>query len=213
MNIGRFVKTSLSVWKGRNSCVIEVRGSLLRCPELCDPVLFSEDGACIDESEVFDYILSHGDALDGVTVAGGEPFAQKDLYPFLKKLKALKKPIQVRTEGMFPDSVDDLAGACMFDLVTVSVPCRGFTAEEKERFDRTLEVLGNSDTEYEIAVYVCEGCTSSGLVKDIAKSVGASGRMSIVSAKCESKPLKKKEALALYESARKYLKKVELRGF
>ena len=213
MKIGRFVKTSLSVWKGRNTCIIEVRGSLLRCPELCDPVLFESDGACIDESEVFDYISSHGDALDGITVAGGEPFAQNDLYPFLKKLKALKKPVHVRTEGLFPDSVDDLAGACMFDLVTVTVPCRGHTPEEKEKFDRTMKVLADSDTEYEITVYVCEGCASSELVKDIAKSIGSSGRMAIVSAKNGSKPLKKKEALALYEGARKYLKKVELRGF
>ncbi len=213
MKIGRFTRTSLSVWKGKNSCVIEVRGSILRCPELCDPVLYESDGACIDESEVFDYISSHGDTLDGITVAGGEPFAQNDLYPFLKKLKALKKPVQVRTGGLFPDTVDDLAGACMFDLVTVTVPCKGHTPEQKASFERTLGILANSDTEYEVAVYVCEGCASSDLIKDIAKGIGPSGRMAIVSAKNDSKPLKKKEALALYDSARKYLKKVELRGF
>ena len=216
MRIGRFVRTSLSVWKGRNSCIIEVRGSLLRSPELCDPLLFEPDGACIDESEVFDYISSHGDSLDGITVAGGEPFAQNDLYPFLKKLRPLKKPIQVRTGGMFPEVLDDLAGACMFDFVTVCVPCRGHTPEEDGRFGRTLEVLRNSDTEYEIDIHVCEGCVSSGLVNGIAKRIGPSGKLAIVSAKDPSgqcKPLKKKEALALYDGARKYLKKVELKGF
>ena len=216
MRIGRFVRTSLSVWKGRNSCIIEVRGSILRCPELTDPLLFEEDGACVEESEIFEYIPSHGDSLDGITVSGGEPFAQKDLYPFLKRLKALKKPIHVRTGGMFPNELDDLAGACMFDFVTVSVPCRGHNPEESERFDRTLEVLRNSDTEYEVAIHVCEGCASKDLIGGIAKRIGPTGRLAIVSAKDASgqcKPLKKKEALALYDCARKYLKKVELRGF
>lgn len=216
MRIGRFVRTSPSRRKGRNSCIIEVRGSLLRSPELCDPVLFEPDGACVEESEIFDYISSHTDSLDGITVAGGEPFAQTDLYPFLKRLKPLKKPVHVRTEGMFPDVLDDLAGACMFDFVTVCVPCRGHTPEEEERFGHTLEVLRNSDTEYEVDIHVCEGCASKDLIGGIAKRIGPSGKLAIVSAKDASgqyKPLKKKEALALYESARKYLKKVELKGF
>ncbi len=222
MRIGRFVKSSLSAWKGRNVCIIETRGSVTRCPAAADPVLFETDGACIDEQEVLDYISRHTDVLEGVVITGGEPFMQPDLYAFLKKLKAAKLPVMVRSEGMFPDSLDDLAGACMFARAGVSVPYGDMCQEDENKLMRSLRVLADSDLEYEVEFYAAPGFADRGRLSNVAKTMGPKGLLLIVSVDPsktgdpllkDAKPLKKKDALELHALAKKYAKKVEVRGF
>ncbi len=222
MRIGRFVKSSLSAWKGRNVCIIETRGSVTRCPAAADPVLFETEGPCIDEQEVLDYIAQHKDVLEGVVVAGGEPFMQPDLYPFLKKLKSLKLPIMVRSEGMYPDSIDDLAGACMFSRAGITVPYGNMCQEDEDKLIRSLKILADSDVEYEVEFFAAPGYADKGRLRDVAKTMGPKGLLLIVSVDPsktgdpllkDAKPLKKKDALELHGLAKKYAKKVEVRGF
>ena len=222
MRIGRFVKSSLSAWKGKNVCVIEVRGSHTRSPAAADPVLFEYEGPCIDEEEVFDFISQHTDVLEGIVIAGGEPFMQSDLYLFLKKLKAVKLPVMIRTEGMCPDSLDDLAGACMFAKAGITIPYGDMCQEDEGKLLRSLKILADSDIEYEAMFYAAPGFDGTERLKSVAKTIGPKGTLLIISVDPEKtpdpqlngrKPLKKKDALVLHGLARKYAKKVEVRGF
>ncbi len=222
MRIGRFVRSSLSTWKGKNVCVAEIRGSITRCPAATDPVLFESEGPCIDEEEILGFIAKNGDVIEGIAVAGGEPFMQPDLYAFLKKLKSTKLPIMVRTEGMYPDELDDLTGARMFAKAGITVPYDDMCQEHKDKLYRSLKVLADSELEYEVLFYAAPSLTDKRNLEAIAKTIGPAGRLLIISvdpAKTADprldglKPLKKKDALELHGLAKKYAKKVEVKGF
>ncbi len=222
MRIGRFVKSSLSAWKGRNVCIIETRGSVTRCPAAVDPVLFESEGPCIGEEEVLDYISQNTGVLEGVVIAGGEPFMQDDLYAFLKKLKLTKLPVMVRSEGMYPDSLDDLAGACMFARAGITVPYGDMCQEDESKLLRSLKVMAGSDMEYEVVFYAAPGSVDKARLEKVAGTMGPKGLLLITSvdpgktddpALKGAKPLKKKDALELHGLAKKSAKKVEVRGF
>lgn len=210
MKIGRFVKSSLSEWKGRNSCIIEIRGSTRCCPYLGPSDLFDEEGPSIDENEIIDYIAAHMETYGAIVLAGGEPLLQKDLYPFLKKLKALKVPILLKTDGSCPDALDDLAGACMFDRVCLH------TAEqlpEGDPFYRSLDVLIDSDVEFEVRIIAVPGTIDKSLISAVSRKIKGKGTLVIAGLSpmpSDMKPLKNKEVLELVSEAKKYCKKVEI---
>ena len=109
--IGRFVKTTLADWKGRDCCRIEFRGYDVRYPYLGGSDIYDREGPCIDPDEILSYIRERGQTLDGIVLGGGEPLAHEGLYGFLKELRRTKRPIMLETQGMRPDVLDDLAGA------------------------------------------------------------------------------------------------------
>lgn len=221
MQIGRFVKSSLSERKGKNSCVIEVRGSAIRCPYFGPHDLFDSEGPVIDETEIFGYISDATNNVEAVTVGGGEPLLQPDLYPFLKKLGKLKKPILLETEGTAPAILDDLAGAMMFDYVRIFVPSeKGIPI--RDEVAESVRIMSDSGMEYEVLTVAVPGITDKESIARVAKLVKGRGTLVIRRFDSESVgdpglkkscPLKKKEVLELLETAKKYVKKVELRGF
>lgn len=222
MRIGRFSKSSLSAWKGRNSCVIEVRGSVTRCPASVAPMLFEEEGACIEQQEILDYISQHTEVLQGIVIAGGEPFLQPDLYSFLKELKRTKIPVSVRTEGMCPDALDDLAGAMMFQRAAVVIPYSSLGSEQEGKLFRSLDILAEQEIGYAVELYAAPGITDSEKVGGIAKRMGRTGVLEIITVDPKTvedaslkgtDAFKKKDVLALISTAKKYCKKVELKGF
>ncbi|MCQ2085197.1 MAG: radical SAM protein [archaeon] len=220
MKIGRFIRSSLSEWKGKNSCVIEVRGSALRSPFLSPIDLFEEDGPTINESEVLDFIAAGKSNLEAVSLNGGEPLLQKDLYQFLKKLKALKLPIILNTEGTCPDALDDMVGACMVDKVCVKVCSSPDNVEQfGPELRRSIDILSDSGIEYEVAIMAVPGITDKQTVESICRLVKGKGQVSIVrfditkSNDPALKEFKKKEVLEFVASAKKFVKKVEVKGF
>ena len=85
--IGRFVKTTLADWKGRDCCRIEFRGYDVRYPYLGGSDIYDREGPCIDPDEILSYIRERGQTLDGIVLGGGEPLAHEGLYGFLKELR------------------------------------------------------------------------------------------------------------------------------
>ena len=220
MRIGRFTGSTLSGWKGRNSCNIEVRGSAVRCPYLSDPALFDTEGPSIEPSEIMDYISSHRSTLEAVCVSGGEPLAQEGIYPFLKELRKLKLPIQVSTEGTCPDTLDDLVGAGYINRAIALIPADLRTCGHRAELLRSLEVLNSSDIEYEAVTVLLPGVSDESTMEDIACHIRGKGILILRSfdpakyndpALSGLKPMKKKDAAALRDAARSFCRKVELR--
>lgn len=79
-----------------NRFVIWVQGCHRRCEGCISPELQSFDhGVQIDISVLADEIAATPD-IDGITISGGEPFAQaEELYELIKMVKAKKSPLNV----------------------------------------------------------------------------------------------------------------------
>lgn len=56
---------------------IWTQGCPLRCPGCCNPEMFAERGGVETEvSSLIEAVLAQGEAIEGITLLGGEPFAQ-----------------------------------------------------------------------------------------------------------------------------------------
>lgn len=230
MKIGRFTKTTLSDWKGHNSCRIDFRGSDLSCPFFLQSDLLEEEGPSIDVDEILQYILGHGELLDSV-ILGGEPLRYPDLYSLLKKLRSKelgKKKILLETCGTHPDELDDLAGAMMMDGIRFFLPAMPGTdlfhrfSKDDALVKKSMDLVKKLDVPCTFVTVAVPGITDEGSMVSMAKAIGSSATLEIWKfdpEKCtdkdlaKNKPFTKKEVMTFLTSAKRYAKKVELKGF
>ncbi|MBN2613827.1 MAG: anaerobic ribonucleoside-triphosphate reductase activating protein [Bacteroidales bacterium] len=125
MRIGGFEKQSFIDWEGKVTAVVFTKGCNFRCPfchnpELVYPELIrkSED---IPEQDIFGYLLSRQNWLDGVVITGGEPALQKDLKNFTIKIKAMGFAVKLDTNGSFPMVLKDLIDSRLIDFVAMDI--------------------------------------------------------------------------------------------
>lgn len=229
--IGRFVKTTSSDWNGRDCCRLEFRRYDIRCPYLDGSDLYEADGPGIDPDMIISYIGERGPTLDGIVLGGGEPLADGGLYPLLKSLRKSKRPIMLETQGMRPDILDDLAGAMMFDMVRLYVPAHPDSAVfskatggygDPELMRRSMEVVNGLDIEREFFVYAVPGIVDGAEIERIAKEAeGKTGltisqfdpRLATDPVYRNMRPYSRAEGSALSAVAKRYTKRVALKGF
>lgn len=229
--IGRFVKTTLADWKGRDCCRIEFRGYDVRYPYLGGSDIYDREGPCIDPDEILSYIRERGQTLDGIVLGGGEPLAHEGLYGFLKELRRTKRPIMLETQGMRPDVLDDLAGAMMFDMVRLYVPAYPGSPNFQKAtggfgdpalMKRSMEIVNGLDVDREFFVYAVPGIVDGPEIENIARSVGEKTyltisqfdpRLAMDPEYRKIRPYSKTEGSALSASAKRYAKRTALKGF
>lgn len=107
MLIGGFQKLTLLDYPEKVAAIIFTAGCVFRCPYCHNPelVTLSKETPLIKEQEVLAYLKGKKSFLDGVVITGGEPTIQKDLIPFLRKIKKLGLSIKLDTNGARPEVV------------------------------------------------------------------------------------------------------------
>lgn len=115
-------KLTLLDFPGHTACTVFTHGCNFRCP-FCHnaPLVTHGPEGLIDEEEFFVFLEKRKNVLDGVAVTGGEPMLQKDLIPFLRRIKSLGYPIKIDTNGSFPDVLKQVVGEGLVDYVAMDI--------------------------------------------------------------------------------------------
>ena len=231
MPVGRFIRTTLADWQGKDCCRLEFRGYDVRCPFLGGSELYEAGGPSVDTSEILDYIDSRKGNLEGIVLGGGEPLADPGLYRFLKDLRKTKVPILLETWGMRPEELDDLAGAMMFDEVRLFMPAAPTSPKfsdatsgtaDPSKLQRSAEVLERLDVPHGIWTWAVPGISGPEGIAAIARIAGQGTSLTVsqfepskaASPKFrEVRPYTRAEASALVAEAKKYARHVKLSGF
>ena len=88
MQIGGFQKMTVLDFPGKVACTVFTYGCNFRCPFCHNALLVTEKaGDFISEEELFSFLSKRRGILDGVCITGGEPTLQKELIPFIEKIK------------------------------------------------------------------------------------------------------------------------------
>lgn len=230
MRIEGFIKTTLSDWDGKVSCMAFVPGCNFSCPFCHNPHMVKGGEEAVDNDEILNYIKNNNDFLDGFVISGGEPTLNRDLYVFLKDIKKLGLDIKIDTNGSSPDVLDDLIGAKLVDYVAMdvksplvpekySVATGGY--EDVAKIKESIRIIMESGIDYEFRTTVFPEAVSIEDVIEIAKSLRGAKRYCIqqfrpgVTMDPEAgkvKPYSQKQLREMHDAVKPFVKKVVMRG-
>ena len=124
MKIAGFVPLSLCDYPGHIAAVVFTQGCNFKCPFCHNWHLIpheSESVGLLDVEEIFATLKERLSALQGVVVSGGEPAIQKNLEPFLVRIKELGLKTKLDTNGASPDVLRSLLGKGLIDFVAMDI--------------------------------------------------------------------------------------------
>jgi pyruvate formate lyase activating enzyme len=125
MKIASLLKQSFIDWDGKIAAVIFTKGCNFRCsfchnPSLVYPEQLNKTPD-IPETEVFGYLESRKNWLDGVVVTGGEPTIHEDLPCFIEKIKQIGYLVKLDTNGSDPVMLHQLIQLGLIDYVAMDI--------------------------------------------------------------------------------------------
>ena len=136
MKISGFQKMTLLDFPGQVAATIFTGGCNLRCPFCHNALLVTEADDLEEYSEDFiiGYLEKRKGILDGLAITGGEPLLQKDIRPFIERVRHLGYRIKLDTNGCYPDRLKDLVARKLVDYVAVDVK------NAKEKYGETVGI-------------------------------------------------------------------------
>lgn len=122
MLIAGLQKLTLLDFPGKTACTVFTPGCNFRCPFCHNALLVTEKpDDFINEEEFFTFLSRRKGILDGVCITGGEPTLQKELIPFMKKIKAMGFLLKLDTNGYKPDVLKEIISEELADYVAMDI--------------------------------------------------------------------------------------------
>ncbi|GAX86774.1 pyruvate formate lyase activating enzyme [Lebetimonas natsushimae] len=144
---------------GRLCAILWFSGCNMRCPYCYNKdVVFGKKQ--IEEDEVIDFLKTRTGLLDGVTFTGGCPTLYPNLINFSKKIKDMGFEIKLDTNGINFEILKEMKDKNLVDYIALDfkAPPEKFEQITKnrhyEKFESTLEMLINSNIEFEVRTTV-----------------------------------------------------------
>ena len=218
-------------WEGRVAAVVFLAGCNFRCP-YCHVRHLVLNPAVLESIPVegLNNMLTRNPGwLDGVVISGGEPTLAPALPALISHLRSKGLQIKLNTNGTNPDMLADLLADGLIEAVAMDVKgpldgryerCAGRMAD-LDAIERSIEIIIDSDIEYEFCTTVCPPLMSEGDVIDTARELrGAKryvlqrfrGNSCIDPALLNVKPYTPDEMRRIAEKASKYVGQCIVRG-
>ena len=159
-------KLTLVDYPGHPAAILFTGDCNFRCPfcQNAPLVLSSSSEPVIAEDEIFSFLKKRKGMLEGVVVTGGEPTLQKDLIPFLGRLKTLGYLVKLDTNGYRPDVLEKAMESGYVDYVAMDIKTSldeypvvaGIKNLDVSRIERSVELLKSGAVDYEFRTTVVE---------------------------------------------------------
>lgn len=158
MFIGGLQKTSLIDYPEKIAAIVFTQGCNFRCPYCHNPELVKKElfNQNISEKEIFDFLENKKGKLDAVSITGGEPTLQIDLYDFIKKIKSMGFAVKLDTNGSNFEVLKKLIDEKLVDYIAMDIKAPLEKYEEVvrmkinlEKIKKSIELIINSDIESE----------------------------------------------------------------
>ena len=122
MKIAGLQKLTLLDYPEKIACIVFTGGCNFKCP-FCHnaSLVLGGEHEDISEEEFFAFLQKRKGMLNGVCVTGGEPTLQKDLLPFLKKIKDMGYSVKLDTNGYKPDVLKAAVETGLVDYVAMDI--------------------------------------------------------------------------------------------
>src|SRR3989344_5028215 len=121
INIKGIQKTTLIDYPGKIACIIFLGGCNFKCGYCYNSDVVFNKTSSISEEEVFSFLETRKKYIDGVCITGGEPTIHKELFGFIKKIKALGYKVKLDTNGTNPNTVELLINNNLIDYIAMDI--------------------------------------------------------------------------------------------
>lgn len=229
MKIGGLQKTSLQDFPEEVSSIIWTVGCNFSCPFCYNKDLVKGNVSEIPEEEIFAFLDKRKKLIDGIVITGGEPFLQKDLKDFLKKVKKLGYKIKIDTNGTYPDKLKELIDEKLVDYIAMDIkaPKKKYNSLSGKKVDikkieKSIDLIKKSGVDYEFRTTYVPGLLTKEDIKDIAKWLKSSKKffiqqfkndVSLISSDLENtKPYLDSELVETLNDIKPYFEYCEVRG-
>jgi pyruvate formate lyase activating enzyme len=228
MNLQGLQKLTLLDFPGKTACTLFTGGCNLRCPFCHNAALIVPPNAGeIDEEDFFAFLASRRGKLDGVAITGGEPLAQRDIAPFLSRVRELGFLIKLDTNGFYPDALKALIDEGLVDYVAMDLKnsdgkyaatC-GREGLDLAPMKKSVRLLMESGVDYEFRTTVIREYHTVADIEAIARGIAGAPRYYLQQFKdsgilaagtCSAHD--EATLIEMRDRARKYIPTVEIRG-
>jgi pyruvate formate lyase activating enzyme len=248
MVIGGLQKFSLLDYPEHLSAVIFSKGCNFRCQFCYNPMLVwpeeegkfnnitssEEDGEIkmghpqINESDLFDFLISRTGRLDAVVITGGEPTLHSDLPEFIEKIKKQGYKIKLDTNGTNPKMLMSLLSGNLLDYLAMDIKgpekkydlVTGVQPNLKD-IKKSVKIIKESGLPYEFRTTVVPGLVKIADIAEMAKLISGAEKWFLQNFKSDielvnesfngEKPYSYKEMEEMKKIAEKYVKLCQIR--
>lgn len=227
MRISGFQKLTLLDFPGHTACTLFTSGCNMRCP-FCHntPLVTGDAEESYSEEEILSFLKKRKELLDGVAITGGEPLLQKDIIPFIMKIKEEGYAVKLDTNGSFPEKLSELISKNLVDYVAMDIkntfvkyPLTSGCNINTNTIVKSVEILKSSSIEREFRTTVVAEYHTEDDIIEIAKFLGKTEKYflqcfkdsgNILSDGCSAVPHEALKSMA--EKAGEFVNLCETRG-
>jgi pyruvate formate lyase activating enzyme len=181
MIIAGIEKTSLLDYPGKVSTIVFTYGCNLRCPYCHNPELVIEpplDKYPYTKESFFNFLKRRKNKLDGVVITGGEPLINRDIGPFIQRIKDMGFLVKLDTNGSYPKKLKSLLRRNLLDYIDMDVKykkelyTKGVNGGVKiPNVSESIDIIMNSGIEYSFRTTFVKSIHTVESVEDICKMI------------------------------------------
>ena len=175
-------KTTLLDFPGNVACTVFTGGCNFRCP-FCHNASLIENlptDERLSEENFFAFLEKRRGLTDGVCITGGEPLLQKDILPFIEKIKVMGFLVKLDTNGSYPDALRALIDRSLLDYVAMDIKnaksaylkTAGTEKDILPRIEESVALLKEGRVPYEFRTTVVKGLHDEARMKEIGAWLG-----------------------------------------
>lgn len=175
-------KTTLLDFPGQVACTVFTGGCNLRCPFCHNASLIENLPADerLSEENFFAFLEKRKGLTDGVCITGGEPLLQKDILPFVGRIKEMGFLVKLDTNGSYPAALKALVSEGLLDYVAMDIKNAPDAYSETAGTDRdilpavldSVSFLKEGRVPYEFRTTVVKGFHTESRMKEIGAWLG-----------------------------------------
>lgn len=176
-------KTTLLDFPGKVACTVFTGGCNFRCP-FCHNASLIENMASderLSEENFFDFLKRRRGLTDGVCITGGEPLLQKDIIPFITRIKEEGYLVKLDTNGSYPAVLAELISRSLLDYVAMDIKnaksayliTAGTEKDILPAVEESVMLLKEGKVPYEFRTTVIRGYHDEGKMQEIGAWLGS----------------------------------------
>ena len=183
MMLAGFQKMTLIDYPGKIAATVFTAGCNFRCPFCHNPELveLSPETLAIfhgRDKEFFIFLEKRKGILDGICITGGEPTVQRDIIPFMRRIKDMGFSVKLDSNGTRPEILEEVFREGLVDYVAMDIKNGIARYSEtthvvvnEENIRKSIRLIMKSGVPYEFRTTVVPGIQTEEDFEDMAKLI------------------------------------------